>query len=1107
MTTIDLQTRIARELRDLLAGLRDLIRDPYSRRALLDQLGLRPDLEPPAEQSWDAIDRMDAILGETSPTWEQRRELVDAILEIAGVCEDFVAAGRANDTDAEIFGDIAVELIELGTFSYMRARHPVLYALARLLGFIEDFGTTYKTETFRPERWSKFWTAFHDWFADWNRGHELGFDDDGNPLDLTGPERAFTVLADLLTIAGTAIWLSGSNKRWFYGWDPAPGSASPRADALAQRAMTVELVFPGEHVDTKVPITVLYVPVAYGGPGLFVSVGAAVNYQRKLGPFDVTFELSSADGVDLALMADPGALPPREGRVRVAATWGDVDGGLVTLGNPTGTRFEFRTLVLEAVGFVDGAGPDFRYGASLKAAIRQAALVLKGLPLVANDELRLAIDSELGLAYDTELGLHLVGGAGLVVTLPFGQPIPHVQVPFIEAGLIAEARDGKTELTVHVAAALTIQSKAFTLVLDRIGYRWRLTGLGDDGMRWPTGIGVSLDLGPVSGGGYLFHDDVRDLYGGAIQLKLWSVTLSAYGIVQKVDGRWSFVVFLGLEFKTAPSVLGLRLLGVGGVWAKDRTVDVDAIASGLKGRVLDDLLFPKDLIVNAPRLVNSITQVFPHAPGQNVLGPMLKLGFGSEDVATLSIGLLFEWPDPSRTIVLGTLQATLPSKKVTAARLVIDVMGWWDHDRGESEVFGQLRDSKLASFTIQGSGSLRTRGGDQPFWGIAIGGFHPSYTPPLAFRPMDRVTIDLTGRSNPRLRFEGYLAVTSNSFQIGGKVEAVFRKAGFSLEGRLALDALWTDGTYQFGLSVTLALKRGSSTICGLHFEGVCTGPTPFTFRGKASISFFFFTVSFPFDYRSGGDAPAALPASDPTDELVAALRDPRSWGSELPTGADAAVLVRALPPAPGALRVHPLGRLTLTQNVVPLGVAIERFGPSRPSAARTFTLGPFTGNGAPLPSTPVQGDFAAGQFFELSDHEQLSRPSFEKMQAGVALGATAITAGESLDTAMEYETIVIDLETRRRKPLGIHAHGGDGLRAAVAHGAAATAARGPGGGERWAGPAAAVAVRDPAFRVVDEALTATAAPMTYTAARAAIRASGAGPARLRVIGAHERTR
>jgi hypothetical protein len=62
---------------------------------------------------------------------------------------------------------------------------------------------------------------------------------------------------------------------------------------------------------------------------------------------------------------------------------------------------------------------------------------------------------------------------------------------------------------------------------------------------------------------------------------------------------------------------------------------------------------------------------------------------------------------------------------------------------------------------------------------------------------------------------------------------------------------------------------------------------------------------------------------------------------------------------------------------------------------------------------------FAPAQFLELSDAQKLSRPSFERMDAGIELTIDAVTHGPPISVAVKYETIRIDDEfTARRLPL-----------------------------------------------------------------------------------------
>ena len=63
-----------------------------------------------------------------------------------------------------------------------------------------------------------------------------------------------------------------------------------------------------------------------------------------------------------------------------------------------------------------------------------------------------------------------------------------------------------------------------------------------------------------------------------------------------------------------------------------------------------------------------------------------------------------------------------------------------------------------------------------------------------------------------------------------------------------------------------------------------------------------------------------------------------------------------------------------------------------------------------------MTGDFAPGQFLDLTDDEKLSRPSFEAMQAGVT-AADNIDAGASTVVAATYKTVAVDGTTRTTRP------------------------------------------------------------------------------------------
>jgi hypothetical protein len=195
----------------------------------------------------------------------------------------------------------------------------------------------------------------------------------------------------------------------------------------------------------------------------------------------------------------------------------------------------------------------------------------------------------------------------------------------------------------------------------------------------------------------------------------------------------------------------------------------------------------------------------------------------------------------------------------------------------------------------------------------------------------------------------------------------------------------------------------------GIHLSFDLSGPTPWRAHGSASISLFFFDISVDFDISWGDDHKAVLPPLDARSPLLAALSDPRNWSAALPDGAEQAVSLGAGPAAGDAVVVHPLGRLAVHQRVVPLDVTISRFGSGVPDKWNHFELANVNLNGNPAPTSIVLDRFARGQFFELSDEDKLSKPSFEPMDAGRQIGLDNGAQGHRSTLQLHYETRIVD--------------------------------------------------------------------------------------------------
>ena len=113
---------------------------------------------------------------------------------------------------------------------------------------------------------------------------------------------------------------------------------------------------------------------------------------------------------------------------------------------------------------------------------------------------------------------------------------------------------------------------------------------------------------------------------------------------------------------------------------------------------------------------------------------------------------------------------------------------------------------------------------------------------------------------------------------------------------------------------------------------------------------------------------------------------------------------------APGAeLAAAPDGAVTVSQRAVPLGVSLDKLGDAPIGGLEAYTVESAAGS---MPSSAaVQDWFAPGYFFELDSSEQLSAPSFERLDAGIEFGGGEPIGGPDLACTLDYEQILRDPE------------------------------------------------------------------------------------------------
>jgi hypothetical protein len=564
------------------------------------------------------------------------------------------------------------------------------------------------------------------------------------------------------------------------------------------------------------------------------------------------------------------------------------------------------------------------------------------------------------------------------------------------------------------------------------------------GFKPPTGVGLSVDTGIIKGGGFLSINVDKGEYVGAMELDFVGVvSLKAIAIIntKMPDGSkgFSLLIVITADFPPIQLGFGFTLNAVGGLLGLNRTVNIDALREGVRTNAIKSILFPQDVVANITRIVSDLKQVFPPYSDHFVVGPMAELGWGTPSIITVELGILLEIPVP-RIAILGVLKAFLPEAEAALLRIQVNFLGIIDFENKYISFDASLFDSRLLIYTLTGDMAFRLSWGAQPMFILSVGGFHPAYhDAPQDLRSMKRLAISLLSGDNPRISVMSYFAVTSNTVQFGARAELYAAAAGFNIFGFIGYDVLFQFEPFKFiaAFEAGLALRRGTSTVMGIHVSGQLSGINPWNARGDASISILFFEVSVSFNETWGDRAESVEPGrEDLIARLTAEINDNRNWKAAIPAGNNLHVSLRKLELPPDQLVAHPMGVLTFSERLVPLGVEIAKFGNRVPKDARKFEIAATdTGVG----TAPVSEEFAPSNFFEKTDNEKLSSPSFDQMTSGFEVtGAATLVMPTAVNKSVDYELTYLHKKRTERSRGGKYRFGSRAFRASTKAGAVA---------------------------------------------------------------------
>ncbi|UCD56370.1 MAG: hypothetical protein JSV16_11100, partial [Candidatus Hydrogenedentota bacterium] len=240
--------------------------------------------------------------------------------------------------------------------------------------------------------------------------------------------------------------------------------------------------------------------------------------------------------------------------------------------------------------------------------------------------------------------------------------------------------------------------------------------------------------------------------------------------------------------------------------------------------------------------------------------------------------------------------------------------------------------------------------------------------------------------------------------------------------GYMGFDALFIFSPFSFVVEIGagVALRKRKTTLMSITLDLTLSGPTPWRAKGKATFKILFLKKKIRFDESWGRRDAVLPPAVEPWPLLEAALKDPGNWAGVLPEETEMAVSLRKIEGATSnMILVYPIGTLEVRQRVLPLNLKLTKFGNAPVTGKDIFNITKVESGNVSLDLNPVKEYFARYQYEEGSDQDKLSRPSFEKLDAGVAIGSDEIAFKFPVPYELEYETEVID-ENQVTVPLGL---------------------------------------------------------------------------------------
>jgi hypothetical protein len=1038
---------ICAEFMEALAPLINAADDPDKLIALLAELGWTPNSVPKplqdlADAGADLIDLIgtDPAALDTTDALGKVAQLLNAINAIVNNPDGAFPSG----IDAATFkATIGRELLDYVVVEHLLVNHERIGGLLKLAGLIRLIPVAAVGLRQAYLRREVEWSQLGDLFTNPAQGFNDVFSWNNAPnlpalfADLTSLLESYTLaLGYFDPPAGQLAFIN-------------QGAVGPSGDVLGLgfalfRSLTEPLGVQAGIQFTTRPAT------AARGPAISVFPYANLNAAQEVDLSD-SFSVSIRGNADfsqgIAITLAPGRAPelqagflgggpitiPGEARLTFKLSPLPGDPERILVGTADATRFAISTAELSIGAHIISPS---QLEALAEIAIDGAHIVVKPSADEADSFLTTFIPDNgldatfsFGLRFSSVAGFQFTAGGGLEISVPVHLQLGPIDFEQVEASVTGSG--GRVEF--DVGATVTGELGPLEATVDGIGFSLIAQfkdpphgNLGpvqvDFAFKPPKGVGLSLNAGTVIGGGYLYLDPSRGQYAGALELMVadW-LQLTAIGLIttKMPDGSkgFSLLVIITAQFGTGLQLgFGFTLIGVGGLLGLNRTMLFQPLMDGVRTGVIDGILFPTDVVANAPKIISDLQAIFPPQNDTFLIGPMAKLGWGTPTLISGSLGVIIEIP-PADVAILGVIQLALPDPDDEILLLQVNFAGALEFDKKRLYFFASLYDSHILFITIQGEMGLLVAYGSDPNFVLSVGGFHPQFNPPpLPFPSPNRVQLDILNESYARVRADGYFAVTSNTAQFGAHSEYFFGFSAVSVTGHSGFDALFQFSPFHFIVEGSTAFSANvfGIGVYSLDIDLTLSGPTPWHAHGMASIGFLFFSIGIGIDVTWGDSRDTTLAPIAVMPVLVGELGKSVNWRAQLPAGSNLLVSLRQLDPSDTTLVLHPVGTLRVSQRAVPLDLTLDKDGNQTPSDANHFHLDVTPGGLAK--SQDLQEAFAPAQFRNFSDADKLSQAAYTPQNSGVELAASgsSYATGTAITRNVRYDLTVIDTQYRR---------------------------------------------------------------------------------------------